>query len=172
MNKRFDVKKLVQISLLIALQIILTRFCSIQTPIVRIGFGFVAVVVTAIMYGPICAGVANGIADIIGTILFPTGAYFPGFTLTAILSGVIYGVFLYKKPITWARIIGASIAINIGLNLCLNTYWLSILMGKGFMALLPTRIIKELIMIPIKVIIIGIVWKKIIIKLPKFSQAI
>lgn len=172
MNKKFDVKKLVQISLLIALQIILTRFCSIQTPIVRIGFGFVPVVITAVMYGPICAGVANGIADIIGTILFPAGAFFPGFTLTAVLAGVVYGVFLYNKPITWTRIIGAAAVINIFLNLGLNTYWLSIIMGKGFMALLPTRIMKELIMIPIKVMIIGIVWKKVIIKLPKFSQAV
>ena len=113
MNKKFDVRKLVQISLLVALQIILTRFCSIQTPIVRIGFGFVPVVIIATMYGPIYAGVANGIADILGLMLFPSGSFFPGFTLTAILAGVIYGVFLYNKPITWGRIIAASVIINI-----------------------------------------------------------
>lgn len=172
MNKKFDVRKLVQISLLVALQIILTRFCSIQTPIVRIGFGFVPVVIIATMYGPIYAGVSNGIADILGLMLFPSGSFFPGFTLTAILAGVIYGVFLYNKPITWGRIIAASVIINIVLNLGLNTYWLSIMMGKGFLALLPTRIVKELVMIPIKVVIIGIVWKSIIVKLPKLSQAV
>ena len=172
MNKKFDVRKLVQISLLVALQIILTRFCSIQTPIVRIGFGFVPVVIIATMYGPIYAGVANGIADILGLMLFPSGSFFPGFTLTAILAGVVYGVFLYNKPITWGRIIAASVIINIVLNLGLNTYWLSIMMGKGFLALLPTRIVKELVMIPIKVVIIGIVWKSIIVKLPKLSQAV
>ena len=172
MNKKFDVRKLVQISLLVALQIILTRFCSIQTPIVRIGFGFVPVVIIATMYGPIYAGVANGIADILGLMLFPSGSFFPGFTLTASLAGVVYGVFLYNKPINWGRIIAASVIINIVLNLGLNTYWLSIMMGKGFLALLPTRIVKELVMIPIKVVIIGIVWKSIIVKLPKLSQAV
>ena len=172
MNKKFDVRKLVQISLLVALQIILTRFCSIQTPIVRIGFGFVPVVIIATMYGPIYAGVAYGIADILGLMLFPSGSFFPGFTLTAILAGVVYGVFLYNKPINWGRIIAASVIINIVLNLGLNTYWLSIMMGKGFLALLPTRIVKELVMIPIKVVIIGIVWKSIIVKLPKLSQAV
>ena len=30
MDKKFDVKKLIQISLLIAIEVILTRFCSIQ----------------------------------------------------------------------------------------------------------------------------------------------
>ena len=171
MNKKFDVRKLVQISLLVALQIILTRFCSIQTPIVRIGFGFVPVVIIATMYGPIYAGVANGIADILGLMLFPSGSFFPGFTLTAILAGVIYAVFLYNKPITWLRILAASVIINIVLNLGLNTYWLSIMMGKGFLALLPTRIVKELVMRPIEVVIIGIVWKSIIVRLPKLSQA-
>ena len=37
MDKKFDVKKLIQISLLIAIEVILTRFCSINTPIVKIG---------------------------------------------------------------------------------------------------------------------------------------
>lgn len=172
MNKKFNVKRLVQISLLIALQIILTRFCSIQTPIVRIGFGFLPVAMIAIMYGPIWAGVSNGIADIIGVVLFPTGAFFPGFTLTAILAGIIYGVFLYNKPITWTRIIGAVLVIDIVLNLGLDTYWLSILMGKGFIALLPTRILKEVILIPLKIIMIGVIWKKIIVKLPKYSHVV
>ncbi|WP_018592353.1 folate family ECF transporter S component [Terrisporobacter glycolicus] len=172
MNKKFNVKRLVQTSLLVALQIILTRFCSIQTPIVRIGFGFLPVAIIAIMYGPIWSGVANGIADIIGVVLFPTGAFFPGFTLTAILSGIVYGVFLHNKAVTWTRIIGTVLVIDIILNLGLDTYWLSILMGKGFIGLLPTRLLKEAIMIPLKVITIGIVWKKFIVKLPKFSQAI
>lgn len=171
MNKKFNVKKLVQISLLVALEIILTRFCSIQTPIVRIGFGFLPVCIIAIMYGPLSAGVANAVADIIGVTLFPAGGFFPGFTLTAFLSGITYGLFLYNKPITWPRIIGAVLTTGLLLHLVLDTYWLSILMGKGFIALLPARILKQAIMIPVEVLIIGIVWKKIIIRFPKISQA-
>lgn len=171
MNKKFNVKKLVQISLLVALEIILTRFCSIQTPIVRIGFGFLPVCIIAIMYGPLSAGVANAIADIMGVTLFSTGGFFPGFTLTAFLSGITYGLFLYNKPITWPRIIGAVLTTGLLLHLVLDTYWLSILMGKGFIALLPARILKQAIMIPVQTMAIGLVWKKIIIRFPKISQA-
>ncbi len=171
MASKFDVKKLVQISLLIALQVILTRFCSIQTPIVRIGFGFVAVTVMAMMFGPLSAGIGNAIADIIGSILFPSGAFFPGFTLTAFLSGVVYGVFLYNKPKTWLRIMGAVLTVCIGLNLLLNTFWLSIIMGKGYLALLPTRVISTLVTIPVHVFTIGIIWNKIVVKFVKLSQA-
>lgn len=171
MNKKFDVKKLVQISLLITLQIILTRYCSIQTPIVRVSFGFIPVVVIAMLYGPVSCGIANGIADIIGVMLFPTGAFFPGFTLNAILAGVIYGVFLYNKPATWSRVLCAVSVISIFVNLGLGTYWLSILMGKGFIALLPARIFKEIAIIPIRAIVIGVIWKKVVIKIPRVSQA-
>lgn len=169
--KNNNVKKLVQISLLMALQIILTRFCSINTPIVRIGFGFLPIAIIAMMYGPMSAGVANAIADFMGVMLFPNGAYFPGFTLTAFLSGVIYGLFLYNKPKTWSRIILSVVAINLLLNLGLDTLWLQILMKQGFLALLPTRIMKVAIMIPIQVVCIGVVWKKIVIKIVKPSNA-
>ena len=153
MDKKFDVKKLIQISLLIAIEVILTRFCSINTPIVRIGFGFLPIA-------------------IIGMMLFPTGgSFFPGFTLTAFFTGANYGVFLYNKPKTWSRIIGAVLIVCLVINLGLDTLWLYILMGKGYMALLPTRIIKAAVMIPVQSIIISIIWKKIVVRFVRVSQA-
>ena len=172
MDKKFDVKKLIQISLLIAIEIILTRFCSINTPIVRIGFGFLPIAIIAMMYGPLSAGIAYAIGDILGVILFPTGSsFFPGFTLTAFLTGVVYGVFLYNKPKTWPRIIGAVLIVCLVINLGLDTYWLFILTGKAYMALLPTRIMKSIIMIPVQTFMIGIIWKEVVARFVKVSQA-
>ena len=168
--KNSNVKKLVEISLLIALEVILTRFCSIYTGVLRIGFGFLPVAIIAMMYGPISAGVAYAIGDILGMMIFPSGSYFPGFTLTAFLTGVIYGVVLYKHPKTWGIIILATCLVCLGMNLCLDTVWLHILMGKGFFALLPTRIFKAAIMIPIQTILIQLVWKNIIVKIAKPSE--
>ena len=138
--KNSNVKKLVEISLLIALEVILTRFCSIYTGILRIGFGFLPVAIIAMMYGPISAGVAYAIGDILGMMIFPSGSYFPGFTLTAFLTGVIYGVVLYKHPKTWGRIILATCLVCLG------------------------------IMIPIQTILIQLVWKNIIVKIAKPSE--
>ena len=171
MDKKFDVKKLIQISLLIAIEVILTRFCSIQTPIVRIGFGFLPIAIIGMMYGPLSAGVAYAIGDLLGVALFPTGSFFPGFTLTAFLTGIVYGVFLYNKPKTWPRIIGAVLTVCLVINLGLDTLWLSILMGKGYIALLPTRIMKAVLMIPVQTFIIGIIWKKVVVRFVKVSQA-
>ena len=170
MDNKFDVKKLIQISLLIAIEVILTRFCSIQTPIVRIGFGFLPIAIIAMMYGPLSAGIAYAIGDLLGVTLFPAGSFFPGFTLTAFLTGITYGVFLYNKPKTWSRIVGAVLTVCLVLNLGLDTYWLSILMGQGYVALLPTRIIKAALMIPVQTIIIGIIWKKVVMRFLKVSH--
>lgn len=171
MDKKFDVKKLIKISLLIAIEVILTRFCSIQTPVVRIGFGFLPIAIIAMMYGPLSAGISYVIGDFLGMALFPSGPYFPGFTLTAFLTGIAFGVFLYKKPKTWTRIIGAVLTVCLVLNLGLDTYWLSIIMGQGYLALLPTRIMKAVLMIPIQSVIIGIIWKKVVVKFLKVSHA-
>ncbi|MEE1007413.1 MAG: hypothetical protein U0L66_09535 [Acutalibacteraceae bacterium] len=32
----------------------------------------------------------SGIADILGTLIFPTGPYYPGFTLTAVITYALY----------------------------------------------------------------------------------
>lgn len=159
--------RLIILAFLIALEIVLTRFCSINTPIVRIGFGFLPIAVAAILYGPIWAGGIYALGDILGMMLFPTGgAYFPGFTLSAFLVGAIYGFVLYGHQVTVKRTLVASTIVAIFIHLLLNTYWLTILLGQGYLALLPVRIVKCLILIPIEGIIIPLVYNGVLKKIP------
>ncbi|NLD18643.1 MAG: folate family ECF transporter S component [Clostridiales bacterium] len=166
MEKNTTTSRLVIMAFLIALEIILTRFCSINTPILRIGFGFLPIAIMGIKFGPWWAGMGYAVGDILGMLIFPTGAYFPGFTLTAFLTGMVYGLFLYRKPVTWKRGLPAVIIIIFGLNLFLDTLWLSILMGNGFIALLPARIIKCFVMLPIQLILIPLVWNLVLARIP------
>ena len=99
-----------------ALEIVLTQFISIETPIVRIGFGFLPIAIIGMLYGPWIAGMASAITDLIGTILFGGGVFFPGFTLSAFIGGMIYGLVLYKKPKSLKRIILAIIMVAIFVN--------------------------------------------------------
>lgn len=157
--KNFRTKEIVFLGLFIALEVILTRFISIQTPIVRIGFTFLPIAISSMMFGPIFGGIAAALADIVGMMLFTSGgAYFPGFTLTAFLSGTVYGLLLHNKPKSLIRIGGAVAIISIFLSMGLDTVWLSILTGKGIILLLPPRIIKCLIMIPIEIPMIHMTW--------------
>ena len=122
MNK-ITTKDLVMMSLLVAITIILSRFLSISTPIIKIGFSFVPLTIAGILYGPKYTMIIAVIADLIGVTLI-TGDFFPGFTVTTALVGLL----------------------NTG-----NIYLLS---GYGFMATLPTRAFKAALMVPIKAFVI------------------
>jgi ECF transporter S component (folate family) len=79
----------------IAMQVILKNYLSINTGILRIGFSFIPIAIGGALFGPLWNGVICAIADIAGFLIAPAPApYFPGFTLSAFLSGAVYGFFL------------------------------------------------------------------------------
>lgn len=160
--KNSNTVRLVTIALLIAMEIILTRFLSINTPILRLGFGFLPIAVIGMMYGPLWAGAAYAIGDILGANIFPTGDFFPGFTLTTFLSGFVFGFILHGHEVTWKRSLLASCTVVLLFDLVLNTLWLSILYGNAFMVLLPTRIIKVAFAIPVETALIKITYDRIL----------
>jgi len=63
----------------------------------RITFTFVPVALAGWLFGIIPAILVGIIGDVIGCFAFPQGAYFWGYTLTAALNGLIFGLILYKK---------------------------------------------------------------------------
>ncbi len=149
------------VGLLVSMEIILTRFMSFQTPIVRVGFGFIPIAFSAIMFGPLIGGLTGAIADITGMMIFPAGAYFPGFTLSAFLGGVIYGLFLHRKQITLLNVALCVLVITLVVDLGLNTLWLSMITGKAAMVLLIPRLYKSALMFPIQTATIYVLWKYI-----------
>lgn len=144
---------LVLLSVLVALQIILARFCSFNAWNVRIGLGFIPVALAGIFFGPLPAAFVAALSDFLGAILFPTGVYFPGFTLTAACTGVSFGFFLHNK-LQLPRIL-MSVALNqLVCSLCMNTLWISILYGSSFAALLQVRILQVIVIAPVQIIIL------------------
>lgn len=147
---KLDTRTITTLGLLVAMEIVCARFLSIQAWNFRIGFSFVPIVIAARLYGPVPAAVVAGIADVIGALLFPTGAYFPGFTLTACLMGITFGLFLHKAHTTWN--IAAAVLINQFIwSLLLNTYWISVLYGSSFTALLATRILQACLLTVVQI---------------------
>lgn len=154
MRKDSHVKKLVVMALLIAMEIVLTRHLSVQTPIARFSFGFLPIAVMGMLYGPLFAGLGAAVSDFVGVTLFPplVGSFFPGFTLTAFLTGAVYGFLLKPKPVKMWRVCAAALIVTLALNFILDSFWLYIILDRGVIALLPGRIIRTLIMFPIQII--------------------
>lgn len=161
----------VLMGLLVALEVVLTRFLSIRTPLVTIGFGFIPVCLAGMMFGPLRAGLVGAAADFLGAILFPIAPFFPGFTLTALLAGVVYGLFFYRRPLKVSQIVLAVLLVNLLLNLGLNTFWLYMTGGAGTAALLPARLIKCAVMIPIQFIAMLVINASVGARLPGGMRA-
>ena len=81
----------------------------------------------------------------------PTGAYFPGFTVTAAITGLAFGLLLYKKC-SFPRIVIAVLSTQLVCSLLLNTLFISILYTKAYTALLATRIIQVAIMSVVEIL--------------------
>lgn len=139
-------------AILIALKIILERFLSYNIWNQRFGFSFIAVAIAAVMLGTPWALAVAGIGDILGAVLFPTGPYFPGFTLTAVLTALCTSLFI-RKNATLLRVTLSVFINQIFGSILLNSLWISVLYGKGFIALLPSRFIQAIFMTVIQILL-------------------
>lgn len=234
-KKKISTKSLVAASLLTAISIILTRVLSIIIPIggvqaLRIGFGNIPIMISGMLFGPLIGGLAGVTADLIGFMINPMGGvFFPGFTLSAALGGIVPGIFYhyifkskgkedsslnytiinalivillslisayiyiqagndisysfliiyiiaiigfivipiilnsrYEKqdtPYSFDKLIFVKSIMTITISLILNTLWLVMIYNKGFIVLLPIRILTALVTIPLDTIIIYILSK-------------
>ena len=159
---KFTTEMIVFTGFMIALAVVLSKLVSINISFLRIGLGFLPVAVLAILYGPYVAAIGYGLADLLGAWLFPTGAFFPGFTVSAVLTGLIFGWVLYGKEVTITRALIASALVCLVVNLLINTWWLTFIIGKGFNVLLASRAIKEVAAIPIMAFLIVAIDKSVL----------
>ena len=156
MNVKRTTVRLTVMAMLIWLEIVLSRFLSIPTPITKIGFAFVPVAAAALLLGPLEAGIVGALADFLGALLFPIGAYFPGFTLTAFLMGLCYGLFLYREQKFW-RVLAAVGVHQLVLSMLLNSLWLWIIStaaDKGYWAMVLARVPQTLLLAAVQLAVI------------------
>ena len=131
------------------------------TEYLRIGISGVPNQVVDFLFGPAIGAIFGAALDVLKFIIHPDGAFFPGFTLSAILGGLIYGTMLYHKPVQVWRVLLAQFLVKLIVNVGCNTLWLDMLYGKGFLAILPARILSNALMLPIDTIICYVVLKAV-----------
>lgn len=151
-NKKNVTKQLCALALLIAVGVVLGRLVPvISVWNTKIEFSFVAVMLAACIAGPIGGMVTGALIDFIGVILVPTGPYFPGFTATAALTGLVFGLLLYKKC-NIGRIVISVLSTQLVCGFLLNTLFISILYTKAFTVLIATRAIQVVVMSVIEIV--------------------
>ncbi len=125
-------------------------------PNLRIGFGFLCNASIGMLFGPTVGMMAGVCTDVLGYFAgnLTMGAYFPGFTVTAVAGGLLWGLWLYPRRLTVWRAIGAKACINLFCNIGLNTLWLTMTGGEAMRALLVVRVPKNLLILPLEIVIL------------------
>ncbi len=150
-----QVKCLTFTALMTALNILLGTFSIPIGNIMKFNLSFIPNAILGAMYGPIPAALASGAADVIKAIVKPTGAFFPGYTVSAILVGFLYGLFLYKDKVTLPRVIACEVTHRLLCSVLLYSVWTSMLAGEAAIwVYFPTRLLQSAIMLPIAVLLV------------------
>ena len=167
--RNFSARPIIFAGLFIALTILFTYVFSIQTPFVRLSFGFLPLAVYGAMFGALPCGLAAVAADLLGSLLFFPGMFFPGFTLSSFLSGMAYGHFLHGHDVSLRQICIPFILIFVFVDLLLNTLWLTLLYNQAAAAFFTARFIKGALCLPLQILLFCSVYKPLAIFIPRLN---
>lgn len=159
-------------AMMLALRVVLGYFANATlaiTPDIKIGFGFLPVAITGILCGPVPAMIVGGMGDLLSFLIAPMGYYFPGWTVSGILVGLLYGLFLYKSDCSLVRIIICEVVIGVFIEIALGSLWLLIQYDKAFFVMAGVRGIKTLVATPIEIAIVFF-FAKVLKKMPKLKK--
>jgi len=171
-RNHFSVQELVYFSLLIALNIVLTRMASIRIPIagietLRIGFGALPVIFAGYYFGAKAGGVVGALGDVVGFWINPMGAYMPHFTLTAALTGILPALLLKvfkskdQHPLWQVMVvIGISQLVT---SVLLVPYFLQMLFGIPLVTTVSAQLQTQLIQVPLYAILLRGIAKRLLV---------
>ena len=124
-KKRFTTKEVSLLGMLIALNIIMAEVCKITIlpRILELSLGFVPLALSGMLFGLVPTVTLAVVADIIGALLFNAGNFYFGYTLTAFMTGLFYGIFLHKKELPTLRIVICQLLVSLICYAFLNSLW-------------------------------------------------
>ncbi|OWZ83038.1 folate family ECF transporter S component [Natranaerobius trueperi] len=172
LNLNFSSKQLATAGLLVAMEIIFTRFFSVMIPIggiggIRLGLGPVPIIISGLLFGPVLGGFVGGGANILGFWMNTYGVAFPNPLI--FLATVMYGVlpplilkFLKSsQPPSRVHMCIAILITQLVSSIFLTTYGLQFIYGVPFISILPPRILSNFVLIPGYSIICTFIYTKI-----------
>lgn len=152
------IHKIAIMALLAAISIILGRFFAFMVGgTIRIAFDHAPIYLAGLLLGPWAGAMTGVVSDLVGILIAPVGGFFPGFTISYALIGFIPG-YLFKnndlKNFNVSSLIAALLLTDVIVSVFLNTFWLSIMFGDAFWAILPARLIARAIIMPVQIFFI------------------
>ena len=148
-------------AMFIALRSALSWLYIPLTDALRIQFTFFITALGASIYGPLMALAEGFLSDTIGFFLMPSGGYFPGYTLNAMLASLFYALFFYRRQLSVLRIFAAKFTVNLVVNVLLGALWSALLYGKGYLYTVTASILKNVVLLPLETAVMVLVFRAV-----------
>jgi len=153
-DKLRSTKYLAIMAATIAMKIALSYISIPISESLRINFGYLVTSIEGAVLGPVAGAVSGMVTDLVGFMIHPTGPFFIGYTLTAMLGPFVYGLFFYRKRITLPRIALSKVFVNLFVNVLVGSLWSAILYSKGYIYYAGRSLIKNVSMLPIEIVLL------------------
>lgn len=147
----FKTRNLAVMAMLLAVRMVLSQFSITLTPTFKlITFDYLPGVIVSMLYGPV-AGIVFGLAgDTLGFFVKPLGPYFFGYALSEMVANLLYAAFLYRRPVTLARVALARGVVTVIVIFGLNFVWNVIMYGSAASVYFTSaRLINNLVQFPV-----------------------
>lgn len=120
-NSVSSLRKITVSAVFLALGVVMSLVTSFDIPVLgesglKVGFGGIFTAFPAILFGPLYGGAVSGLADLFRTLIKPSGAFNPLFTITAFLGGALRGliwVFIKEKSANVLKAVTSVISAGI-----------------------------------------------------------
>ena len=151
-----DLRKLVLAGILLALSVALQLFTIPLAPGLKIQITFLASAVSGVVLGPWLAFLRGAASDIIGFFVANTGgAFYFGYTLSAALGAMVYSLMFYRQRMSYSRVFGAKLIINLFVNAMLGSVWSMQLYGsKTYGGYFAISLAKNLVLLPFEIVVL------------------
>lgn len=146
---KFSTKQICTLAIFIALAVVFDIISTLPiSQTLQISFSYVPVFVIAALYGPVSGGITYVLSDAISAFIL-YGSVSPLLSITAFLSGFIFGLCFYKnytfsKGFVMRLII--CVLLQFVISLFINTYFLTVMYNFVFKVeifkRLPTSLLK------------------------------
>ncbi len=157
-NEFKSVRSLAVCAVLIALRLTLKTAYIPLGENLNVYFGFLVNSVSGAVCGPLLSLVSGAICDILGFVIAPQGPFMPVFTLIEMFSAFCYSVCLYSTKITVPKIALSKALVNVFGNIVFTSLAMNAYYGKGVYYYLASRIAKNILMLPLEIVLLAVLF--------------
>ena len=153
-----DIRRFAVAAMLAAISVALESFNLPITASIQIHFTFLPGGLCGMICGPWLSLVYGIITDVVACVIAGY-AFFPGYTLSAALSSLIYALFLYRRPLSFPRLLGCRGVINLFINTLLGSVWRVMFYGKSpYLVYVGGAALKNCLLLPIETLMMAWVY--------------